>query len=47
MNNQLHIRNAVEGDLPAILEVYNDAIVNTTAVYQENNAYFIHAAYLV
>lgn len=27
------IRKATEGDLPAILEIYNDAILNTTAVY--------------
>ncbi|GAO43480.1 GNAT family N-acetyltransferase [Flavihumibacter petaseus] len=27
------IRQAVSGDLPAILDIYNDAILNTTAVY--------------
>ena len=27
------IRNAVEADLPAMLEIYNDVILNTTAVY--------------
>lgn len=27
------IRNATQQDLPAILKIYNDAIVNTTAVY--------------
>ncbi|MEP6844835.1 MAG: N-acetyltransferase family protein [Panacibacter sp.] len=27
------IRNATENDLPQILEIYNDAILNTTAVY--------------
>ena len=27
------IRNATYRDLPAILEIYNDAIINTTAVY--------------
>ncbi|MBL0740408.1 GNAT family N-acetyltransferase [Chryseolinea lacunae] len=32
MNQQL-LRPAVQGDLSAILDVYNDAIVNTTAVY--------------
>lgn len=29
----IEIRNAVEADLPAILQIYNDVIVNTTAVY--------------
>jgi len=29
----VHIRNAEEKDLPAILAIYNDVIVNTTAVY--------------
>ncbi|MEP7317677.1 MAG: N-acetyltransferase family protein [Panacibacter sp.] len=27
------IRNATENDLPQILDIYNDAILNTTAVY--------------
>ena len=27
------IRNAIENDLPEILEIYNDIILNTTAVY--------------
>ena len=27
------VRNATENDLPQILEIYNDVIVNTTAVY--------------
>ena len=27
------IRNAAENDLPEILEIYNEVIVNTTAVY--------------
>ena len=27
------IRNAIESDLPEILEIYNDVILNTTAVY--------------
>lgn len=27
------IRNATPQDLPAILEIYNDAIINTTAIY--------------
>ena len=30
---QTIIRKAVEKDLPGILDIYNDAIVNTTAVY--------------
>lgn len=29
------IRDAQENDLPAILDIYNDAILNTTAVYSE------------
>ena len=29
----IDIRHATEQDLPAILDIYNDAIVNTTAVY--------------
>lgn len=29
------IRDARESDLPAILDIYNDVIVNTTAVYSE------------
>src|SRR5690349_23090521 len=29
----IQIRTAQEQDLPAILEIYNDAIINTTAVY--------------
>jgi len=29
----VHIRNAEEKDLPAILAIYNDVIANTTAVY--------------
>ena len=30
---QVTIRTATEKDLPAILEIYNEAILNTTAVY--------------
>lgn len=30
------IRQATEADLPVILEIYNDVIVNTTAVYDYN-----------
>lgn len=29
------IRDAAEADLPAILEIYNEVIANTTAVYSE------------
>ena len=29
----IQIRHAAENDLPAILSIYNDVIVNTTAVY--------------
>ncbi|WP_153800711.1 GNAT family N-acetyltransferase [Foetidibacter luteolus] len=29
----INIREALAADLPAILEIYNDAILNTTAVY--------------
>jgi len=28
------IRKAIENDLPAMLEIYNDIIINTTAVWQ-------------
>ena len=35
MNENLTIRNAATGDLQDILAVYNDAILHTTAVYQE------------
>ena len=35
MNLQATLRNATEADLPAILEIYNDVILNTTAVYSE------------
>ena len=30
----MQIRQAVENDLPALLTIYNDIILNTTAVYQ-------------
>ena len=36
MNNHIIIGNATERDLPGILEVYNEAILHTTAVYQED-----------
>lgn len=29
------IRDAVEADLPAILEIYNDAVMNSTAIWNE------------
>ncbi|MES2275836.1 MAG: N-acetyltransferase family protein [Bacteroidota bacterium] len=36
MQSQLIIRHANASDLPAILGIYNHAIINTTAVYQED-----------
>ena len=33
--NTINIRNAVENDLEDILAIYNDVIINTTAVYSE------------
>jgi L-amino acid N-acyltransferase YncA len=35
MNSIVNVRNANEDDLLAILYIYNDAIINTTAVYSE------------
>lgn len=35
MSTGIKIRNATESDLPAILDIYNDVILNTTAVYSE------------
>jgi phosphinothricin acetyltransferase len=35
LNSAINIRVAVPDDLPGILEIYNDAIINTTAVYSE------------
>ena len=29
------IRDAAEGDLPAIMDIYNDAVANTTAIWNE------------
>jgi L-amino acid N-acyltransferase len=29
------IRDAVEGDLPGIMDIYNDAVANTTAIWNE------------
>ncbi len=30
----MHVRPAIENDLPQLLEIYNDIILHTTAVYQ-------------
>lgn len=35
MDDHLIITSATEENLPAILDIYNDAILHTTAVYQE------------
>jgi L-amino acid N-acyltransferase YncA len=35
-NSLVTIRPAVEGDLPQILDIYNDVILTTTAVYSEH-----------
>ena len=35
MTDQIIISNATEKDLQPMLDVYNEAIINTTAVYQE------------
>lgn len=35
LNNVITVRDAREDDLPAILDIYNDVIINTTAVYSE------------
>jgi L-amino acid N-acyltransferase len=35
MTNSPIIRDAVEADLPQILEIYNDAVANTTAIWNE------------
>jgi L-amino acid N-acyltransferase YncA len=35
VDNGITIREAQEDDLSAILDIYNDAIINTTAVYSE------------
>lgn len=35
LNNPVTIRDASEADIVAILDIYNDAILNTTAVYSE------------
>ncbi len=33
MNNEIIIRDALLSDLPEMLEIYNDIILNTTAIY--------------
>lgn len=30
-----HIRDALHADLPAIRDIYNDAVLNTTAIWNE------------
>ena len=35
MNKSLSIRDAGEGDLAAILEIYNDAVATTTAIWND------------
>ncbi|WP_428330986.1 N-acetyltransferase family protein [Mucilaginibacter sp.] len=35
LNDKVIIRDAQKGDLPAMLAIYNEVIVNTTAVYSE------------
>ena len=35
LNNEINIRDAREDDLPAMLDIYNEVILNTTAVYSE------------
>lgn len=34
--NDLRIRPAFEADLPALLTIYNDAVINTTAIWNDN-----------
>jgi L-amino acid N-acyltransferase len=35
MQQNIFIRDMTEADLPAVLDIYNDVIINTTAVYSE------------
>lgn len=35
MNQSIHIRDAVEADLPAIRDIYNHAVEHTTAIWNE------------
>jgi len=32
---QVHIRPAVEADIPTLLEIYNDVVLNSAAIYEE------------
>ncbi|MBN9000376.1 MAG: GNAT family N-acetyltransferase, partial [Rhizobiales bacterium] len=32
----LSVRDATEADLPAILAIYNDAVVNTSAIWNDD-----------
>lgn len=34
----MHVRDAVEGDLPGILEIHNEAIAHSTAIWDETPA---------
>ena len=34
----LEIREAHDGDLPAILEIYNDVVATSTAIYRDEPA---------
>ena len=36
MTSAIAIREATEADLPAILAIYNDAVANTTAIWNDN-----------
>ncbi|HDU3852155.1 TPA: N-acetyltransferase [Klebsiella pneumoniae subsp. ozaenae] len=38
----MQIRNATERDAEAIAEIYNDAVVNTTAIWNENTVDFLN-----
>ena len=35
MNQDVSVRPATEDDLPAILAIYNDAVINTTAIWND------------
>jgi phosphinothricin acetyltransferase len=35
MTQQVEIRDASEADLPGVLDIYNDAVANTTAIWNE------------
>ncbi len=36
MASEIVIRDATEADLPAIMDIYNDAVANTTAIWNDN-----------